>query len=92
MAIRADEEVRGLISAMSVRLLLAAADPSQEERLKRAIRDWYPNPDTVDEFELRRLTRMTQEGLAGMAKLVEDRLERLIDQGKAVQVPNRVSA
>jgi hypothetical protein len=92
VATRSDEEVRGLISAVTMRLLRNAADSTQEDRLKKAIRDWYPDPDTVDEFELRRLTRMVQEGLGGMANLVEERLARLIDAGKAEQVPNRVSA
>lgn len=92
MATRSDEEVRGLISAITADLLRNAADSTQTERLKRKIRDWYPNQDAVDEFELRRLTSMVQDGLGGMARLVEDRFERLVEQGRAKPVPRRIAA
>lgn len=89
MPARSDEELRGLVSEMTMRLLVNAADAGQQERLKRAIRDWYPDTSTVDEFELRRVTEAVREGFRGMANLVDERLERLVESGRAVRLSTR---
>lgn len=80
-----DEELRWVISRMVAKMLTTAGDPEQRDRLKRAVRDWFPNQDKVDEFELRRLTEAVAAGFHGMANLVDERLARLLASGKAVE-------
>jgi hypothetical protein len=92
VATRPDEEVRGLIHEVAARLMRNAADAGQQERLKRRLRDWYPDTNAVDEMELRRIATLVQQGLHGMAALIEQRKERLIVKGEAAEVPLKVGS
>lgn len=78
-----DEEVRWVISQMAARTLTRMGDPERREALKAAVRDWFPDTSKVDEFELRRITDMVAVGFHGMANLVDERLKRLMINGKA---------
>ena len=91
MSTKRDEELRYLISVLSARLLTNAAAPNRRDALKRAVRDWFPDHDDVDEFELRRITEAVAAGFSGMANLIEERLWRLVEAGRAEE-PRRMRA
>lgn len=91
MSTKSDNELRYLISVLSMRLLTNAGAPERRDALKKAVRDWFPDHDDVDEFELRRITEIVGGGLLGMANLIEQRLGRLIEKEQAEE-PRRMRA
>jgi hypothetical protein len=77
-----DEQVRALYSDIGAALLARCGDPTAErsQTLRQVIRDYVPN---ADEFELRRLVIHVASGLRQLATLIEDRRDKLMDQGRA---------
>ena len=76
-----DEQVRHLISQMAAKTLTRMGDPERRDALKTAVKDWLPD---ADEFEVRRVTDLVATGFHGMANLIDERLRRLVINGKAV--------
>jgi hypothetical protein len=77
-----DEQVRALYSDIGAQLLGRAGDPTAERSnvLRQVIKDHVPD---ADEFEVRRLVVHVATGLRQLATLVEDRRDKLMDQGRA---------
>lgn len=80
MATVADEELRWVVSKLAAQMLTRMGDEERRDALKKAVHDWLPD---VDEFELRRCTDAVAKGMYGMANLVDQRLGRLTEQGRA---------
>lgn len=82
MAQLSDAQVRALYSDIGAQLLGRAGDPTAERSqvLRQVIKDYVPD---ADEFEVRRLVIHVATGLRQLATLIEDRRDKLMDQGKA---------
>ena len=82
MAQLTDEQVRALYSDVAAQLLARCGDPTAERSntLRQVIRDYVPD---ADEFEIRRLVIHVATGLRQLSTLIEERRDRLMDQGRA---------
>jgi phosphoenolpyruvate carboxylase len=82
MAELTDPQIRALYSDIGAHLLARAGDPTEERTqvLRQVIKDYLPE---VDEFELRRVVEHVATGLRQLATCVEDRRDRLMDDGRA---------
>lgn len=82
MAKLSDEQIRALYSDIGAHLLGRCGDPTAERSsvLRQVIKDYAPD---VDEFELRRLVIHVATGLRQLATLIEERRDRMMDEGRA---------
>lgn len=82
MASLSDEQIRALYSDIGAHLLGRCGDPTAERSnvLRQVIKDYVPE---ADEFEIRRLVIHVATGLRQLATLIEDRRDKLMDQGRA---------
>jgi hypothetical protein len=82
MAQLSDPQMRALYMDIGAQLLGRAGDPTSERTdvLRQIVKDYVPD---ADEFELRRLVGGVATGLRQLASLVEDRRDRMMDDGRA---------
>lgn len=82
MAHLSEPQVRALYSDIAAQLLGRAGDPTAERSqvLRQVIKDYVPE---ADEFEVRRLVLHVATGLRQLATLVEDRRDKMMDDGRA---------
>ena len=82
MATLTDPQIRALYSDIGAHLLARAGDPTDDRTqvLRQVIKDYTPE---LDEFELRRVVECVASGLRQLATLVEERKDRLMDDGRA---------
>jgi hypothetical protein len=78
-----DEQIVYISSQISAQLLENAAHLDNDERLRQALRKWLPNTDIVDGHLLKEIALVVRENLLIHRTLLLNRLDRLVEQGKA---------
>jgi hypothetical protein len=78
-----DEQIVFLSTQISAALLENASMPEHTEGLRKAIRRWLPDAEAVDGHLLKTIEIVVRENLLIHRTLLLNRLDRLVEQGKA---------
>lgn len=76
-------EVRYVSQMVAAGIMEAAAMPGHQGTLERAVRTWFPDPDKVDAYEIRRVVEQVRTELQLTRASIMGRAERWVSEGKA---------
>ena len=83
MAKPSGQQIIYISSQISAALLENAAHEDHDAALRQAIRRWLPDRDAVDDHMLKGIAATVRENLMIHRALLLNRLDRLVEQGKA---------
>lgn len=78
------EEVRYVVTSVVLQALDELAE--DEQGLKLAAHDWFPD---ADEFDRREIAAWLKQGVEGMAGLIEKRRQGMIESGRTADLLTR---